>query len=59
MLKWDRALKQGKPLSRESMAAMFTPFKNKYAYGWSIGDRKGQKVVAHGGGIARRTTGHG
>ncbi len=51
MLKWDRALEAGKPLSKESMAAMFTPFKDNYAYGWSIGDYKGHKQVGHGGGI--------
>ena len=51
MFKWDRALKAGKPLSKESMAAMFTPFKDKYAYGWAIGDQKGHKRVGHGGGI--------
>ena len=33
------------------MAAMFTPFKDNYAYGWSIGDHKGHKQVGHGGGI--------
>ena len=33
------------------MAAMFKPFKDNYAYGWSIGDHKGHKQVGHGGGI--------
>jgi D-alanyl-D-alanine carboxypeptidase len=51
MFKWDRALKAGKLLSKESMAAMFTPFKDKYAYGWATGDHKGHKRVGHGGGI--------
>jgi len=51
MLKWDRALKAGKPVSKAAMAAMFTPFKDNYAYGWLIGDRKGRKQVGHGGGI--------
>ena len=51
LLKWDRALEAGKPLSKESMAAMFKPFKDNYAYGWSIGDYKGHKQVGHGGGI--------
>lgn len=51
LLKWDRALKAGKPVSKEAMTAMFTPFKGDYAYGWSIGDDKGHKRVGHGGGI--------
>ena len=51
LLKWDRALKAGKPASKQAMAAMFTPFKDNYAYGWSIGDRKGHKQIGHGGGI--------
>lgn len=51
MLKWDRALKAGKPLSKESMSALFTPFKDRYAYGWVVGERKGHKQVGHGGGI--------
>jgi hypothetical protein len=51
LFKWDRALKAGKPVSKAAMAAMFKPFKDNYAYGWAIGDRKGHKQVGHGGGI--------
>jgi len=51
LFKWDRALKAGKPVSKAAMAAMFTPFKDKYAYGWAIDDRKGHKQIGHGGGI--------
>ena len=51
LLKWDRALKAGKLPSKKAMAAMFTPFKDNYAYGWLIGDRKGHKLIGHGGGI--------
>ena len=51
MFKWDRALKEGKLISAESMSAMFTPFKNNYAYGWMIGEFKGHKRIGHGGGI--------
>jgi D-alanyl-D-alanine carboxypeptidase len=50
LLKWDRALKEGH-FSKGAMAAMFTPFKNNYAYGWSVGERKGHKQLGHGGGI--------
>jgi hypothetical protein len=48
---WDRALKAGKLISRESMDRMFTPVKNDYAYGWSVTDRSGRKETSHGGGI--------
>jgi CubicO group peptidase (beta-lactamase class C family) len=51
LLKWDRALKAGKPVSKDAMVAMFTPFKDHYAYGWSIGDQKGHRRIGHGGGI--------
>ena len=50
LFKWDCALKAGH-FSKGVMAAMFTPFKNNYAYGWSIGERKGHKQFGHGGGI--------
>jgi hypothetical protein len=33
------------------MTAMFTPFKEHYAFGWLIGDHKGHKQIGHGGGI--------
>lgn len=48
---WDRALKAGKPLSKESMEAMFKPFKNNYAFGWAVGELKGHPQIGHGGGI--------
>jgi CubicO group peptidase (beta-lactamase class C family) len=51
LYKWDRALKAGKLVSKSAMAAMFKPFKDNYAYGWAIGDRKGHKQIGHGGGI--------
>jgi len=51
LFRWDRALKAGKPVSKTAMAAMFTPFKDNYAYGWMIDDRKGHKQIGHGGGI--------
>jgi len=51
LFKWDRALKVGKPVSKAAMAAMFTPFKDNYAYGWAVGDHKGHKQIGHGGGI--------
>jgi D-alanyl-D-alanine carboxypeptidase len=51
LYKWDRALKAGKLLSGKSMEAMYTPFKEGYAYGWAVTDFKGHKIIGHGGGI--------
>jgi CubicO group peptidase (beta-lactamase class C family) len=51
LAKWDRALADGKLISEESMARMFTPVKNDYAYGWAVRTRSGRKEVGHGGGI--------
>ncbi len=50
LFKWDCALSAGH-FSKGITAALFTPFKESYGYGWSIGDRKGHKQVGHGGGI--------
>ena len=33
---WDRALSAGKLLSKASYEAMYTPFKDDYAYGWFV-----------------------
>jgi CubicO group peptidase (beta-lactamase class C family) len=51
LAKWDRALHDGKPLSKASMEKMFTPVKNDYAYGWTVATRSGRKEIGHGGGI--------
>ena len=47
----DRALAAGKLLSAKSYEAMWTPFKNDYAYGWAVGARLNHKFNGHGGGI--------
>lgn len=48
---WDRALYTDKLLSRESLDKMFTPFLNNYAYGWSVSELFGRKLISHSGGI--------
>jgi CubicO group peptidase (beta-lactamase class C family) len=48
---WDRALYTDKLLSRESLDKMFTPFLNNYAYGWSVSELSGRKLISHSGGI--------
>lgn len=51
LFKWERAITAGKILKPESWKAVFTPYKNKYGYGWSIDTLMGRTVTAHGGGI--------
>jgi CubicO group peptidase (beta-lactamase class C family) len=51
LLLWDRALSDGKLVSKETLETIFTPYKDGYGYGWTIGKSFGHRVVAHGGGI--------
>jgi CubicO group peptidase (beta-lactamase class C family) len=51
LAKWDRALADGKLISKDSYDKMWTPVKNGYAYGWSVATRSGRKEIGHGGGI--------
>jgi CubicO group peptidase (beta-lactamase class C family) len=55
LLKWDQALYTDALLPAEARAAMFTPFKGDYAYGWGVQAPSpatgGHRVLAHGGGI--------
>jgi CubicO group peptidase (beta-lactamase class C family) len=48
---WDRAFYTEKLVSKKSLEAMNTPFKNGYGYGVGIGEQYGLKVIEHGGGI--------
>ena len=51
LARWDRALAEGKLISGDSCAKMYTPLKNNYAYGWVVATAKGRKEIHHGGGI--------
>ena len=51
LLKWDSALDSEKLVPRKAIEAMFTPFKDHYGYGWSIGNKFDQPRQVHGGGI--------
>jgi CubicO group peptidase (beta-lactamase class C family) len=51
LLIWDQALYTEKLISRKSLDETFTPFKNNYGYGWSIGKQFDRQVIAHGGAI--------
>lgn len=54
---WDQALYTDKLISAKSKELMYTPFLEKYAYGWAVADasfkQNDQPVpeIAHGGGI--------
>jgi CubicO group peptidase (beta-lactamase class C family) len=48
---WDRALYGEKLISKKSLEAMTTPFKDGYAYGIGVGEQYGLKTINHGGGI--------
>ncbi len=55
---WDRALAEGKVISRASMERMFTPYRltdgtsTGYGYGWNIGEYDGHRVHEHSGGLS-------
>jgi CubicO group peptidase (beta-lactamase class C family) len=55
LLKWDQALYGDRLLSAASREAMFTPFKQNYAYGWTVAAPSpatfGRRQIAHGGSI--------
>ncbi len=51
LLIWDQALYAHKPLTAASLEKMFTPYKDKYGYGWFIDKRFNRRFVEHGGGI--------
>jgi CubicO group peptidase (beta-lactamase class C family) len=48
---WDRSLYTDKVLPQAVRDRMFTPVKSGYAFGWTIGNLAGRKVIGHGGGI--------
>jgi len=51
LAKWERAVTEGKILKPQSWQAVFTPYKSKYGYGWSIDSSYGRQFTAHSGGI--------
>lgn len=55
LLKWDQALYTDALLPASTRTAMFTPFKDGYAYGWTVQPPErttsGKLQIGHGGGI--------
>lgn len=56
LLKWDRALYTEKLISKEMLAAAFTPGMlnngkaHHYGYGWAVGEFQNRKIINHSGG---------
>lgn len=55
LLKWEQTLDTDRLLPAAARTAMFTPFKDNYAYGWIVrpasAETLGRVRIAHGGGI--------
>ncbi len=51
LYKWDRAIHNNGVISAASWQKAFTPYKQKYGYGWVIDSLFGKKIITHGGGI--------
>ena len=51
LYKWERAVTTAKILKPESWKTVFTPYKNKYGYGWGIDSMYNRMYTAHSGGI--------
>ncbi|MGZ7044813.1 MAG: serine hydrolase domain-containing protein [Candidatus Aminicenantales bacterium] len=49
LYKWDRALQDGKLLSRPSLEAMFTDHASGMGYAWFVGKRSGRRAVRFNG----------
>lgn len=51
LYKWHQGLETGKIISQSSVNMAYTPYKNRYGYGWLIDSFEHKKVVFHGGDI--------
>jgi CubicO group peptidase (beta-lactamase class C family) len=51
LLLWHQALLKNTILTSAQQEKAYTPFKNKYGYGWNIDSVNGKRVLSHGGGI--------
>lgn len=62
MARWLAALQEGKVMSHEALAQMWSPTKladgntAPYGFGWQINEHRGNRTVLHGGGIEGFTT---
>lgn len=56
LLRWQRALYEGKLLSAGALQAMTTAYQSGYGYGLAVREAQGSKELGHGGGIEGFTT---
>jgi CubicO group peptidase (beta-lactamase class C family) len=52
LLKWERALRAGKVISKASVSQVLTPGKGDYGFGWIIDRIGGHRRMYHDGGVA-------
>jgi CubicO group peptidase (beta-lactamase class C family) len=51
LYKWHRGLQGYSIVRRQLLQQAYTPYKNKYGYGWIIDSLNGKLMVSHSGGI--------
>ena len=51
LLKWHKGILNNTIIKRTSIEKAFTPFKNKYGFGWIIDSTNAKRITTHGGGI--------
>ncbi|GEO07669.1 serine hydrolase [Segetibacter aerophilus] len=48
---WNTALNSGKIIQKKNLEKAYTPYKQKYGYGFGIDSVFGKRLISHGGGI--------
>lgn len=56
LVAWDRALREGRVLTEESLEVMFSPFLDRYAYGWEVDTVDGRRLASHAGQVSGFST---
>jgi CubicO group peptidase (beta-lactamase class C family) len=51
LARWDRALSAHTLISEEAYAAMYRPERERYGYGWRVGELDGRRSISHSGGV--------
>ncbi len=51
LARWDVALSSHSFVSEAAYAALYRPERESYGYGWRIGQLRGHRTLAHGGGL--------
>jgi len=51
LLRWDRALRDGRLLSPAGYEALYRPEREHYSYGWVVHEVDGRQILEHTGGV--------